>query len=641
MRATGYSVYLNFLPFASELPDYVVYRRLREDPQERRRSDGKIRAYSLPRDSANTEDRGQYWVSLEACAGFEECRISPSFNHDLTKWVLFQCLRASAEKQLKPQEVVVSERGFWDEVRFPLRLHEEGQEELIVQPYFLRATRCFGFLVDFHFRLAEGVQFSRRVQQLSLSLDKNFRRNLDYYVDRISKIKEFVDKRWAVLGSIVLPGVDEPVTLSRDFQAVPADRLRSREYVFADDKVSRSQFNGLKNHGPLKPLESPPRLLFVFREKDRQAARTLAMALKGSARRGKSHFPGFAQLFKTELRIDSNPVVVEDFSTTTAKQVLERVRSESDVTVPIFVLPGRGVPGYFEHKAIFAEEGIGTQVCTLPIIHDENALRWSVANIALQIFCKAGGFPWKVRATRNRALIIGISQSHKLRKTEERTTIEKYFAFSVLTDNSGLFQKIQVLGEGNDERTYLDHLRENLRTILEDNASDFDRIVIHTSFRLKREEIDAIQAVTRQAEAESNTTGCHFAVLKVNQKNRFFGSNPLVNSLVPYEGTRVRLGHGEYLIWFEGIFPDRPTVTKAFPGPTHIEFLKVSDHTKISDAELLQDLMNLSGANWRGFNAKSAPVSVFYCHLVANLVHEFHNHGLPMPGIEQMRPWFL
>ena len=108
-------------------------------------------------------------------------------------------------------------------------------------------------------------------------------------------------------------------------------------------------------------------------------------------------------------------------------------------------------------------------------------------------------------------------------------------------------------------------------------------------------------------------------MVKVNHKSRFFGANRNVNSLVPFEGTRVKLGHDEYLVWFEGIFPDKPTVTKAFPGPTHLQFMRVTENNRIDDEILLQDLVNLSGANWRGFNAKSAPVSVFYCHLVPTL----------------------
>lgn len=113
------------------------------------------------------------------------------------------------------------------------------------------------------------------------------------------------------------------------------------------------------------------------------------------------------------------------------------------------------------------------------------------------------------------------------------------------------------------------------------------------------------------------------------------------DSLVPFEGTRVRLGPGEYLVWFEGIFPDKVTVTKAFPGPTHLQFLRVSDEKTVSEEEVLQELVDLSAANWRGFNAKSAPVSVFYCHLVADLIHNFNERSLPLPAVEELRPRFL
>jgi hypothetical protein len=164
-------------------------------------------------------------------------------------------------------------------------------------------------------------------------------------------------------------------------------------------------------------------------------------------------------------------------------------------------------------------------------------------------------------------------------------------------------------------------------------------VVVHTSFKLRYKEIKAIEDVVRLTAKDK--TKCRFAVIKVNHRSRFFGVNRSVNSLVPYEATQLRLGPGEYLVWFEGIFPGSPTVNKAFPGPTHLQFLRVNEENPIGAEELLQDLVNLSGANWRGFNAKSAPVSVFYCHLFAELVHSFHQQGLPMPAVKDIRPWFL
>jgi hypothetical protein len=368
------------------------------------------------------------------------------------------------------------------------------------------------------------------------------------------------------------------------------------------------------------------------------------MALQGSKGRERYSFPGFESLFKTELTIDRNPVVLPDFSRESFAKALQTVKSLRDshpTLVPVFVLPSDDDNGYLEHKAVFANAGIATQVCTLRIINDDYALKWAIANIALQIFCKSGGQPWKVRPTKDRSLIVGISQSHKLRIEDGKSSVEKYFAFSVLTDNSGLYQKIEILGDSGSKHDYLSALKSNLDRILTHDSEGYSQVVLHTSFKIKNDELDQIERAVRDASSKFTQSVKKFAVVKVNHKNRFFGFNPEVNSLVPYEGSVARLGWGEYLLWFEGIFPEKPTVNKAFAGPTHIEFLRGSSSEGIDDNAILQDLVNLSGANWRGFNAKSAPVSVFYCHLVADLVQSFQSHGLPLPKVTDLKPWFL
>ena len=70
--------------------------------------------------------------------------------------------------------------------------------------------------------------------------------------------------------------------------------------------------------------------------------------------------------------------------------------------------------------------------------------------------------------------------------------------FSVLSDSSGLFREIRVLGESPDRSTYISALRSNLRQVLEESAASFNRVVIHTSFKLRYEEIDAIRRTTEE-----------------------------------------------------------------------------------------------------------------------------------------------
>lgn len=638
-----YQIHLNFLPVAAPLPRFRVFRKLRESTDEACPSPD-VRCYRLPKSVGDEDDWPSYWVSFPARDEYEPFETDLGLNQHLACRVLHHALRSAAQQILQPEQFRVPQNSFISEVSFIQRTHEEGNEQLEVQPYYLRVTRQFGYLVDFHFRLKPGIPFSRKVQQLSLSLDRAFKRNLDYYVDRDSRLKTFLDERKDVFSTLTLPGTNDRVCLAPDFVALRADRLRTKTYLFGGNRDSRSQFTGLREYGPLKPLETPPRLLFVFREQDRYAARLLAAALRGSGQRQRYAFPGFKALFKCDLEIDGSPIVLPSLDQAAMEGALARVRAdlgEHPNILPVVVLPSDD-DAYLVHKALFSCAEIPTQVCTLRVLQDEGALKWAIANIALQIFCKAGGFPWKVRpAAAERTLIVGISQSHKLREVDGQRQVEKYFAFSVLTDSSGLFQKIQVLGESDDQADYLTKLRNNLKDMLSQNAGEFQRVVLHTSFKLKWKEIDAIQKTVQDAAASPQLSECQFAVVKVNHTSRFFGSNRSVNSLVPFEATRVRLGPDEYLVWFEGIFPDRTTVNKAFPGPTHLKMLRVSDEQSVPHEALLQDLVNLSGANWRGFNAKSAPVSVFYCHLVADMVHSFHERGLPLPAVQDIRPWFL
>jgi hypothetical protein len=99
----------------------------------------------------------------------------------------------------------------------------------------------------------------------------------------------------------------------------------------------------------------------VFREQDRQAARRLALSLKGLKQRSQFNFPGFKDLFKTELEIDADPVVLPDLSDKSMETALAKAkaaRSNSPRILPVIVLPNDKNNGYLEQKAHFR-----TQAC--------------------------------------------------------------------------------------------------------------------------------------------------------------------------------------------------------------------------------------------------------------------------------------
>ena len=356
-----------------------------------------------------------YWVLHEPAEGFAPFDYQASWSADVSRRILFECLRRSVTASLSPQQYRFPQNNFIQEVSLIMANHPEGNEELVIQPYFLKASRQIGLLVGFHFDLGLDVPFSRRIQQLSLSLDRNFRRNVDYYVDRSSKVRKFLESRWSVLQKMSLPGAAGPLAISKDFVSLTAERLRPKSYVFAGGKESRSQFTGLRDFGPLQALERPPRLLFVFREQDRLPARRLALALKGLKQRGQYNFPGFNELFKTTLEIDANPIVLPDLSSASMEAALRQATEAAKASpniLPVIVLPTGMTTDIWRKRHIFHTRAWRRRYVPSEL-EDEESLKWAIANLALQVFCKAGGKPWKVRPTSENSLIIGISQSHK------------------------------------------------------------------------------------------------------------------------------------------------------------------------------------------------------------------------------------
>ena len=399
---------------------------------------------------------------------------------------------------------------------------------------------------------------------------------------------------------------------------------------------------GVKQNGPFDPCLEDTHLYFLFRQEDRPLAHDLYRALRGDTFHT---FPGMRRMFRlptTSEYVSGAPL--SDFSSREISRIRDRVVSDSGgrKTIPIVLTPfsRHDTPednaAYWNLKHDFLSAGLPIQVVSTGTIKDKTKLKWSTASIGLQVFAKAGGTPWKVRPETQNCLIVGIGQAH--RKVEDR--IERYFAYSVLTDSSGVFKGIRVLGEGWDEDGYIQDFSTRLRRIFEEYSSQFTSFVVHTTFSVRRRELESIAEVL--SEKQQQVAEGDFVSLKFNDRSRFFGFAVGHNRRVPYESTMISLSKNEFLVWFEGLQYGQSTVRERIGRPLHIKFTYPSDGlTRSQQRAYLQDAINLSGANWRGFNAKSLPVSVYYAQLVARYLKEFERHGLPSVDVGILTPWFL
>lgn len=625
VRMMEYKILLNFIPFKEQNFEYTVYRKENKGESKSKLGDDNY-FNTLPKNLNNLDDRTGYWITFEPKDGFEEFICKPEYNNKLTLHYLYYCLIQKVNSKFNKDEFIIPKKVFKKLIYLVLKEHEEGKECLQLSPYYLASERKFGFIIDFIFLKEKNIQYNRKVQQLSLSLDKNFKSNSNFYIDKFEKLKLFKTIYYSKIFPMQIG--DKQIDLE-DFINIQADTLKTKLYLVGNSRESNLLYVGIKEYGPYKSLESPIKLVFFFKSEYKQFASDLANALLGKM------FPTFSGL-ENFFRISKVEIEGRETREDNLIQSLDdEVKTNQDVNfIPIIILSGKEEGEYYTIKYnALKNYNKPVQFVTLELLKNKESLKWSVSNIGLQIFAKLGGIPWLVKPETQKALIIGIGQSHELQKRNGRYEIKKYFAYSVLTDSSGKYKELKSIGKYDQKDKYLKELSQHIKDTVTKYTNDFDHFVIHCPFKIKRFELHEIKSTLQKLNNEKT-----FVVIKINTENKYFGFNTSSNCLVPYEGTIVKLSENEYLIWFEGLQYHNPNITKRIAGPTHVEFYYSNKDLSLNEKKAyLQDVLNLSGANWRGFNSKSTPISIHYTRLVSKFIQHFKTEI----NIENIKPWFL
>ncbi len=633
---------LNFFPLKTDQFTITLYRLPFVEGKRPRCGDEK----AVRRNLKVNGEYHPYWTLFQRSEGTTKVVCQPFDNVYATIDGLRSALIQSCEKNLAPDKFRAIGR-FRRPVEIIMATHPEGIEVISLEPYLLRSHRQFGFLADFRFHPEKEYRWTKRSLQLSLSLDKNGRANLDSYADRYSRLSDYVTRFHNKIFPLYLPGGQKVAVEPRLVELRPTT-LDEKNYVVGADSLSKSQFRGVAQSGPFKQCPEDARLYFLYRQEERPLSRELFRALRGDTFRT---FPGMERMFNFPISNKNvKGVSLKDFSGGEIERVRERVIADAAgrnvVSIVLTPFSRHDAPdknaAYWTLKHAFLSKGLPVQVVASETVKEErekNTLKWSTASIGLQIFAKAGGTPWKVRPRREHCLIVGIGQAHQV---SERT-VERFFAYSVLTDSSGVFQEVRVLGKDRKEAHYIEDFSANLRKIFSDYSSRFSSFVVHATFSIRRRELETVAKLLADQQAQQEEPG-EFVSLKFNDRNCFFGFAMDHNNRLPYESALISLSRNEFLVWFEGLHHDQPAVRggRGIGGPVHVKFTYPEKALPWNQQRAhLQDAINLSGANWRGFNAKSLPVSVYYAQLIAKYLKEFEKHELHEVDVGILTPWFL
>ncbi len=433
--------------------------------------------------------------------------------------------------------------------------------------------------------------------------------------------------------------------------AFDALRLPEPRLTFSKDVPSHSgtnAWNGLNLYGPFDnsrvdlPAQS---ILFVFPKELQHLAHKLAAGLKGHKR-----FRGFQQMFRVPF--DGTKMDYLSFNADLSSGVAaaasyreEIVRwgetsRPTDPLAAVVLVPKSDrwetERPYYVAKAAFARLGIPTQMVTSDLIGDDAQFSWSVGNIALALFAKLGGVPWLIEVPEgDDDLIIGVGRTDIPREGG----VEHLFGYALSFASNGYYEQAWAFKPAVTEDEYERRLREAVAKSLEESYAKMDqaprRLVLHLGSKTGRREIRAIEGAMKDTGKEAPT-----AFLRLDDSNIFDLTDGLTDTMAPPKGLAVRLGPRRMLLQAEGATALGPP-----DGPILVELNEKSTVEPEALDELAAQAFRLSHASWRGFNARSKPVTLAYGEFLARLAGYLEDvdlwDGKLLTSDLRNRPWFL
>lgn len=607
-----YKLGLNFSPLKDQTQTFKVFRKPRNTDELKSESKDIIGS-RLPVKIGHTEYEN-YWVTFEYKDHFEEFECSMNTNYLLTKRFLINSVIENLFRSKNQDRFILDINNKNNRINFIIAEHTEGLEIVWLEPYFLRIENCWGFLLDFKFNKVEGLDFSRRIQVLSLSLNSIGRSNKEIFSDKYKKIQQFARIFY------------QDVFKNQIIDFFPINQIESRvlqpkQFICANNQVVTHQ-SRMRGIGPYSKIDGDLNLIFLHRETERKILATFYNSLVDE----------LTNIFKCSIKLHG--VRCTDIDDIAIESVKRKIRNEKLENCIIIVLKKDEAEDndlYYKIKYEFCILDVPVQFINYNTLKNEYAVR----DFSLQIFSKIGGVPWVVDVKMKNTLIIGLAQSISFEKVDRERKMERYYAYSIIMDNKGLFHSINIVSDNLDKSKYLENLRTSIVSVLSRDATSYSSIVLHAPFKISRDEIDKIKDAVSDYSNE-----LEFLIIKLNQFNKYYGYNINVNSLIPYESSLMQLDDTEYLIWTEGITQANKNPTKRYSGPIHVEILYQSEAVSNHDS-YLQDLINLSGMNWRAYNSKAVPLSIQYCKLVTEFVREFQVRNYPKLTEDNLKPWFL
>ena len=547
---------LNFLPLSSPLPKVEVYAKeaITDSIDE-----GDYRWYPLEAKEAKTnrpviQKKEDYDKKTILLGSKDRPTIYLTLNY------IRSVLVANARKCFG--DLLIERKGYvnFNDVTLCIEKMRFGRRVMRISLKHLQCKDEFGLVLKEEYWKDKDTDFGKSVLIESGSYDAKGRPNAAYHQEALARVGQFIksDKLQGLLADMYSPFQENVSFKFEDkFVGVDFSIFDSRSFQVGDDRTVNNCLKGVEQYGPYEAISHSVRLLFIGRESDKPLSRVLYKGLIEGNEKVKPQ-----SLFRMKLEIHPNKyLVINDFEKKSLEQLEKTISNfgdkEKENTIVFAIMPSKGSDPYFRLKSLLMRQGLSSQFCTSSLISNPYTFKWSLANIALGVFAKSGGVPWRVKPHGNKAVIIGVGQA--VGKEVDglnpgKSKIIRHKTFSVSTDSTGEFLELNELATGETDLAdgYVASFREGLKNVLtkqtESNKSS-NLFVVHTPFNLSRSLMVALEDTVKEFYENERA---NFMILKFNSEaDNWFGYST-ENNRVPTEGSYCSLSDNEYLIWFEG-----------------------------------------------------------------------------------------
>lgn len=419
-------------------------------------------------------------------------------------------------------------------------------------------------------------------------------------------------------------------------------------------------FRGLSSHGPFNSErfeKNNLRILALCRPQSRGAMSTFLKRLIDGIPESRAYKRGFKSLFRLTSVV---PVIqeIEGCEVSSYRNAIDNAIKNHDQSYDVALIEcddssrniAVEVNPYYNARAALMSYGIPTQGIKVSHLRSSaDKVQWILSPLALQIYAKVGGTPWRLPASQgvDQEIIVGIGHAlerKNLWSGAEQSKIVGITTFFLGDGSYMLGEKLKSVPYDEYFEELLSSLRGSINKISKEYAwqeGQTIRIVFHVFKPIRNVEVDVIDKLV----SSFASFRIIFSFVTISTRHPWImirGHDPGKSVTLCERGDNIILDPHTCLLQLRGD-KDRPNKKQRPPSPVVV---RIHEKSTFKDLKyIVQQIHDFSYLSWRSFYPNETPVTVFYSNLIASETSKLRKvQGWKQEFLDQhfrRKQWFL